>query len=150
MEDKLEQVAAQVGDLSKQLSGVEARLTTAMTDLLKTAMTELNQQARINIEDLKQQARINVEDLKQQARINVEDLKQQARINVEDLKQHGRINIEEVKQEVRLLGDGYVATLEGIERQLSDLNKKVDTKFGDHELVLDNHNTRISQLERRT
>lgn len=97
MEDRLEQVAIQVADISKQLSGFEARVITA----------------------------------------------------VADLKDQGRINVEELKDEVKLLGEGYVATLEGIERKLSDLNTKIDTKFSDHDLVLANHNTRITKLEQR-
>lgn len=97
MDDRLEQVAIQVADISKQLSGFEARVITA----------------------------------------------------VADLKEQGRFNVEELKDEVKLLGEGYVATLEGIERKLSDLNTKIDTNLSDHDLVLANHNTRITKLEQR-
>lgn len=65
-----------------------------------------------------------------------------------ELKSQARINMEELKSEVKLAA-GYGATLEGIERQLHDLNTKFDTKFVDHDLVLANHNARISKLEQR-
>lgn len=112
MEDKLEQVSAQIADLSKQvasqiadvsnqLSSVETRLEMRVT----TAVTDLNAQARINMEEL--------------------------------------------KTEVKLAAEGYGARLEHIERELEDLNKKVDTRFGDHDLVLSNHNKRVTTLEER-
>ena len=66
-----------------------------------------------------------------------------------ELKTHARVNMEELKSEVKLAAEGYGATLEGIERQLSDLNTKFDTKCGNHDLVLTNHNTRITKLEQR-
>jgi hypothetical protein len=56
---------------------------------------------------------------------------------------------EALRQDAKAVADGYAATLEGIERELADLNKKVDTKFSDHDLVLADHNKRISRLEKR-
>jgi 5-formaminoimidazole-4-carboxamide-1-beta-D-ribofuranosyl 5'-monophosphate synthetase len=60
-----------------------------------------------------------------------------------------KMHFENLEEKVKLAGDGYVGTLEGIERELSELNKKVDTKFGDHDLVLVDHNQRIVKLEKR-
>lgn len=119
MEITLEQVAGQIADISKQLSGFETRLTTAVTDL-------------------KHQAAISMDDLKHQAAINMADLKHQTALNMDDL-----------KQEVKLAGEGYGATLEGIERQLVELNAKVDTKFSDHDSILADHGLRITTLEER-
>jgi septation ring formation regulator EzrA len=74
----------------------------------------------------------------------IADLSKQLSETKVHLKNEARINMEELKAEVKLGAEGYGATLQKIERELVDLNKKVDTKFGDHDFVLADHNTRIS------
>jgi hypothetical protein len=59
-----------------------------------------------------------------------------------------KMHMEELRSEIKLGAEGYGATLERIERQLTELNAKVDTKFGDHDKVLLDHATRNSALER--
>lgn len=60
-----------------------------------------------------------------------------------------KMHFEEMQGQVRLAAEGYGMNLDRIERELKALNAKMDTKFGDHEQVLINHNERISALERR-
>ena len=76
----------------------------------------------------------------------VTDAIKQLEIRVEERLQ---IHFEGVTQLVKLGAEGYGATLQKIERELADLNKKVDIKFADHDLVLSSHNIRITKLERR-
>ena len=68
---------------------------------------------------------------------------------VDELKHQAIVNMEELKREVKLTADGYGGTLEHIERELVALNKKVDTRLEDHDLVLANHNERITTLAKR-
>jgi len=51
-----------------------------------------------------------------------------------------QMHFENLETKVTLAADGYGATLKKIERELIDLNKKVDEKFADHDLVLTDHN----------
>lgn len=98
MEVTLEQVAGQIAGISKQLSGFDERVTTA----------------------------------------------------VDDLKHQAVLNMEALKQEVKSAGEGYGATLEGIERQLVELNKKFDTNSSDRDSILTDHSIRITTLEQRS
>ena len=100
-----EQIASQFADISKQLAGMEGRLTGHVDKQLAAAVKELKHQAQIYKEEL--------------------------------------------KEEVKLGAEGYGATLEGIQRELADLNKKVDTTLGDHDRVLTDHSKRIITLEGR-
>jgi hypothetical protein len=66
---------------------------------------------------------------------------------VVELKRHAQIHKEELRDDVKKAAEGYDATLKKIDEELAALNKKVDTKFGDHDLVLANHNKRLTKLE---
>ena len=78
-----------------------------------------------------------------------EELDKQLTKGLADIKHQARLNMEELKTQVKAAADGYGGTLEGIQRELKDLNEKFDTKFGDHDLVLADHNQRIVKLEKR-
>jgi hypothetical protein len=64
-----------------------------------------------------------------------------------DLKHQAHVYKDKLKEEVKKGAKGYGGTLEGIERELADLNKKVDIKFRDHDRVLADHNKRITARE---
>jgi septation ring formation regulator EzrA len=55
--------------------------------------------------------------------------------------------LEDSRDDVKKAAEGFQATLDRIETDLGELNKKVDVKFGDHDKVLANHNARITVLE---
>ncbi len=65
------------------------------------------------------------------------------------LSEGARVYMEELKSLVKLSAEGYGATLEHIERQLTELNTKFEIKVGDHDRVLHDHASRIKALERR-
>ena len=129
MEPTLEQVAGQISDLSKQVTEQTANLS-------KQIVGQAGQTADLSKQIVGQGGQL------------AELSKQLFETKIE-MKSHARVNMEELKSEVKLAAEGYGATLEGIERQLSDLNTKFDTKCGNHDLVLTNHNTRITKLEQR-
>ena len=79
----------------------------------------------------------------------VAELKQQAQANTDDLKAQAQIYKEELRGDVKKAAEGYDATLKKIERELADLNRKVDTGFHDRDLVLRDHIGRIVKLEER-
>ncbi|MEO8678614.1 MAG: hypothetical protein ABI665_06190 [Vicinamibacterales bacterium] len=60
-----------------------------------------------------------------------------------------QMHAEDLKELATKAAEGYGGTLEGIQRQLADLNQKVDDKFSVHEKTLLNHAERISALELR-
>jgi DNA anti-recombination protein RmuC len=132
MEVTLEQLADQVGGISKQLTEMEARLETNITAKLDTSITS------------KLEAHITA---KIDAATN--ELKEQARANADELKKQARLLGEGLRDDVKKVAEGYGATLDQINRELADLNEKFDTKFGDHDLILSNHNQRITRLESR-
>ena len=68
---------------------------------------------------------------------------------IEQFEKRAQVYMEELRSTVKLAAEGYGATLERIDRQLADLNAKVDTKFGDHDTALLDHASRIKALERR-
>jgi uncharacterized protein Yka (UPF0111/DUF47 family) len=60
-----------------------------------------------------------------------------------------KMHFENLEEKVKMAAEGYGATLDGIERELTDLNKKVDKQVGDYDLVLTDHSKRIVKLEER-
>ena len=57
------------------------------------------------------------------------------------------ILVGEAKEDVRKAAEGYKATLDRIERDLGELNQKVDVKLSDHDKILADHNERLVALE---
>ena len=71
---------------------------------------------------------------------------------IETAQQHleGRLQLhaEDLKDLVTRAAEGYGGTLEQIERDLSELNQKIDSGFSDHGRILADHNRRLVRLER--
>lgn len=60
-----------------------------------------------------------------------------------------KVYLEELRGLVINAAEGYGGTLEKIERELIDMNKRFDTRLLDHDKALANHNQRLLVLERR-
>jgi hypothetical protein len=58
-----------------------------------------------------------------------------------------QVHFERMEDQVKRAADGYGGVLESIDRRLDRLETKWDTKIGDHDSILDNHNKRITTLE---
>jgi gas vesicle protein len=115
-----EQIASAFADISKQLDGIEGRLTSHVDSKLSGIEGRLTSH-----------------------------ISKQLDAAVTELKQQAQVYKEELKDDVKKAAEGYDATLKKIERELVDLNQKVDTGFHDHDLVLKNHIGRIIKLEER-
>ena len=59
-----------------------------------------------------------------------------------------QVHMEDLKGLVTSTAEGYGATLDRIEGDLGELNKKFDSRFSDHAKALANHNQRLVTLER--
>ena len=68
---------------------------------------------------------------------------------VQELKHQAQLHKEELKDEVKKAAEGYAATLKKIDRELGDLNRKVENGFRDHALSPKGHSKRLTALEKR-
>lgn len=78
-----------------------------------------------------------------------EHVSKQLGAGIGELKHQAELHRESLKQDVIAAAEGYGANLERIERALTELNNKVDQRFGDHDLILAEHNTRTTRVEQR-
>ena len=85
-------------------------------------------------------------DVTNRVTANVERIVYEAK---EELRHQARVNVEEVKAQAKAVAENDGGVLDDIHRQLQDLNAKVDVKFRDHDVVLANHHSRITKLEKR-
>lgn len=60
-----------------------------------------------------------------------------------------QVHFKRMEDLVKRAAEGYGGTLESIDRRLDRLQSKWDTKIGDHDSILDNHNKRITTFESR-
>jgi malonyl CoA-acyl carrier protein transacylase len=65
------------------------------------------------------------------------------------LAHQAKLNVEAVKEVARLAAEGYVASLDAIDRRLATIETKLTIRVDDHDSILENHNERISSLERK-
>lgn len=115
-------------------------------ELAKRITDDVTIRLTLNVERIVDQAKKELQD---QAQVTKEELLYHAQATKEELLHHARVNVEEVTEQAKAVAGNYGAVLDGIHRQLQDLNSKVDVKFRDHDLVLANHHDRITKLEKR-
>lgn len=61
-----------------------------------------------------------------------------------------QVQTEQLRELVRTAADNYGGVLEGIQRDLANLNRKMDASLSDHRHLLANHGHRLVVLERIT
>ena len=66
----------------------------------------------------------------------------------DEISNNFRILAEDAKESAKKAAEGFGATLERIETDLADLNKRMAAKFSDHDKALGNHSQRLVTLER--
>ena len=108
---------------SEVADAVEKRLSGAFEQRIKTHIDQFEQRAD------------------QSFKTHVDQFEQRAELRMQ-------MHFENLETKVTLAAEGYGSTLKKIERELVDLNKKVDEKFADHDLVLMDHNKRITAQEK--
>ena len=59
-----------------------------------------------------------------------------------------QVHMEDLKGVVTTTAEAYGGTLDRIERDLGEMNKKMDARFSDHDKALANHGQRLVTLER--
>lgn len=59
-----------------------------------------------------------------------------------------QVQFESLKDVLNRAAEGHARTVESIYQTLDRLEQIVDSKFGDHDSILDQHNQRISTLEK--
>ena len=68
----------------------------------------------------------------------------------ERLSEQARVNVEAVKDQAKLAAEGYAGTLDGIQRDLTEIKSVLRTRFEHDDGVLANHNTCITTLEQKS
>lgn len=148
MDPQFEELAGAIAD------AVEKRLSGAFEQRIKTHIDEFEQRAdqhiKTHIDQFEQRAdqrtKTHIDQFEQRAdqsiKTHIDQFEQRAELRMQ-------MHFENLETKVTLAAEGYGATLQKIERELADLNKKVDTKLSDHDLVLADHNRRITELKKR-
>ena len=123
MDPQFQELAKEIADaVEKRLSGAfEGRIATRVEERLSGAF---EQRVKTHLDTLEERVKTHINNFEQRAETRM------------------KMHFENLETKVTLAADGYGATLKKIERELVDLNKKVDEKFADHDLVLTDHNRR--------
>ena len=151
MEPQFEEFARQISDaVTKQIAAAETRISDNVTQRVSDDVTKQIAAAEKRISDNVTQQIGAAEDriadrVLRTVTANVETIVEKAK---DELKHQAKVNVEEVKQQAQTIAENYGGVLDGIHRQLHDLNSKVDVKLRDHDLILANHHSRITKLEK--
>jgi DNA anti-recombination protein RmuC len=153
-EERLERVIVdRLGDaekgLSKRFDHAEERLERVIVDRLGDAEKGLSKRFDEAEEGLSKRFDEAEERLSKRFDEAEERLSKRFDGAEQRLSEGARMNMEELRSTIKVAAEGYGSTLDRIERQLTELNTKFDTKLGDHDRVLRDHASRISALERR-
>ena len=132
MDPQFQELASEIAD------AVEKRLSGAFEERIKTHVEEAVDKRLPR--DFEERITNNIEErlsgaFEQRIKTHINLFEQRAGLRMQ-------MHFENLETKVTLAADGYGATLKKIERELIDLNKKVDEKFADHDLVLTDHNRR--------
>jgi len=132
MDPQFQELASEIAD------AVEKRLSGAFEERIKTHVEEAVDKRLPR--DFEERITNNIEErlsgaFEQRIKTHINLFEQRAGLRMQ-------MHFENLETKVTLAADGYGATLKKIERELVDLNKKVDEKFADHDLVLTDHNRR--------
>jgi len=148
MDPQFQELASEIADaVEKRLSGAfEERIKTHVEEAVdKRLPRDFEERIASNIEQrlpggFELRITNNIEErlsgaFEQRIKTHINLFEQRAGLRMQ-------MHFENLETKVTLAADGYGATLKKIERELIDLNKKVDEKFADHDLVLTDHNRR--------
>jgi len=132
MDPQFQELASEIAN------AVEKRLSGAFEERIKTHVEEAVDKRLPR--DFEERITNNIEErlsgaFEQRIKTHINLFEQRAGLRMQ-------MHFENLETKVTLAADGYGATLKKIERELVDLNKKVDEKFADHDLVLTDHNRR--------
>jgi len=145
MDPQFQELASEIADaVEKRLSGtfevriaskIEERLSGVFEQRIKTHIDKSEERVAIQVEKRLSGA------FEERIKTHINEFEKRAELRMQ-------MHFENLETNVTLAAEGYGVTLKKIEGELVDLNKKVDTRLGDHDLVLANHNQRITTLEK--
>jgi len=156
MDPQFQELASEIAD------AVEKRLSGAFAERIKTHIDTVEERVATNVETrlsgaFEQRIKTHVDTVEQRIKTNVEKhlsgaFEERIKTHIDQFEKRAetrmKMHFENLEGVVKGAAEGYGGNLDRIERELNALNKKFDTKFGDHDRVLDNHNERLVKLER--
>ena len=151
MDPQFQELANEVADaVEKRLAGdFEQRLKTHVDETVEKHVSGgFEERIATNVERrlsgaFEERIKTHVVDtLEERIKEHIDKFEERAELRM-------KMHFESLETKVTLAAEGYGGTLQKIERELVDLNKKVDTKFDDHSTILRDHGTRIAELEKR-
>ena len=146
MDPQFQELASEIADaVEKRLSGTfEERIATRVEERLSGT---LEQRIKTHIDKSEERVATQVEKrlsgaFEERIKTHIDEFEKRAELRMQ-------MHFENLEGLVKVTAEGYGASLERIERDLGKLNSKFDTKFGDHDRVLADHNERITKPETR-
>lgn len=136
MDPQLQELAREIADavekrLSGQVDAVEKRLSSQADAVEKRLSGHIDSRLKDAFGNFESGIKEHIDKFEQRAETRM------------------KMHFENLEGQVKLAAEGYGATPDGIERRLTEINTKFDTKFGDHDRILADHNTRITTVEKR-
>ena len=132
-------------DVAQQVQASERRLR---EDLSKDVAQQVQASERRLREDLSKDIAQQITATAQQSRKDLStDVADQLETAGRDLAGHMQVHVEELKDLTKKAAEGYGGVLDGIRRDLKEFRDEWRKKDTDTQLVLANHNSRISSLE---
>lgn len=132
-------------DVADQVVRLGEQLRKDLSSDVSQQITSLGQQLRKDLSnDLSQQ----VTSLGQQLRKDLSgDIAKQLETAGDHLAGRMQVHAEELKDQMQKAAEGYGGTLDGIQRDLKEFRDEWRKKADDTDLILANHNGRITVLE---
>ena len=138
MDPQLQKLASQIAD------AVEERLSGAFEERIKAQIDTFDQRVKTQFDQFEHRDELrikaHIDSLDQRVQTHIDRFEHRAELRM-------TMHFENLESSGTAAAERYGAILRAIERELADLNKKVDIKFRDQDLILSNHNQRITKLE---
>ena len=128
MDPQFQELAREIAD------AVEKRLSGAFEERIKEHIDTVEERIATNVETRLSGA------FEQRIKTHIDQFEQRA-------EQRMKMHFEKLDGLIMGAAEGYGINLERIERELKDLNRKLDTTVGDHGRVIANHSDKIAKLE---
>ena len=132
-------------DISQQVTVVGRQLRKELSGDISQQVTLVGEQLRKDLSgDTSQQVTSNGQQLRKELS---GDIAKQLETAGEHLAGRMQVHAEELKDLMQKAAEGYGGTLGGIQRELKEFREEWRKKSADTDLILANHNSRITGLE---
>lgn len=146
MEPKFEALRRAIaGDVADQMARLGQQLRKELSDDVSQQVTLVGQQLRKELAgDVSQQVMVVGQQLRKELS---GDIAKQLETAGEHLAGRLQVHAEELKDLMQKAAEGYGGTLDGIQRELKEFREEWRKKAADTDLILADHNSRITGLE---